>query len=594
MKIAGNILIVVLLLMVFNPGFHGIATAVSPQDHRDQCAILLVDDDNNSPDVSTYYTDALTVMGYTDVTVFDVGGGIGNGPNAATLSSYDVVIWFSGAQSGGSSTPAAGPNSVDEVALASYLDSGGRLFLTSQDYCDDMGLTTFSQNYLGLASMIVNGTIDPLEGEPGNPIGNGLTDVQLTYPDNFIAYPDHVTAVGTADVALRDIFTQPACVNHDGGNWRTVFLSYAWSPIYNHDLVVGRQLLQSILDWLQCYSGPTPTPTITPTETPTPLYTYTPTMTPTDTPTPLPCSILLVDDDDNGPDLRTYYEAGITAAGYSYTVFDVGIGSENGPTAIEMANYDVVVWFSGDKFSFSDPSAGPNAADEIELMTYLDAGGRLFLSSQDYLFDAGLTTFGQNYLGVSSFTNDTIIEPLTGVPGDPIGNSYGTLFCTNPPGFGSFADELEPWAISSSAFTDSQDRTTCLSVDENLWRTVFFTESWTTIYYEDNAIGIDLMQTVLEFLCEAPEPTPSPTVTPEPTATPTGQCFNHGDVNFSGGLSAEDAQITFNIVLGLVTPTVAEECAADCNGNGSVAAGDAQTIFFTVLGMAGGCADPIN
>lgn len=94
---------------------------------------------------------------------------------------------------------------------------------------------------------------------------------------------------------------------------------------------------------------------------------------------------------------------------------------------------------------------------------------------------------------------------------------------------------------------------------------------------------------------ETPTETPSPTVTPTapPTITPTPECIHDGDVNFSGGLSAADAQLTFNIVLGIVTPTFEEACAADCDAGGTITAGDSQAIFFSVLGLLPGCADPI-
>ena len=78
-----------------------------------------------------------------------------------------------------------------------------------------------------------------------------------------------------------------------------------------------------------------------------------------------------------------------------------------------------------------------------------------------------------------------------------------------------------------------------------------------------------------------------------PTETPTPECIHHGDVNFSGSLTAADAQITFNIVLGLVTPTFLEACAADCDAGGTITASDSQAIFFSVLGLQPGCADPI-
>ena len=69
-------------------------------------------------------------------------------------------------------------------------------------------------------------------------------------------------------------------------------------------------------------------------------------------------------------------------------------------------------------------------------------------------------------------------------------------------------------------------------------------------------------------------------------------CFHHGDVDFSGSLTAADAQATFAISLGAWTPTLQEHCAADCNGDESVTAGDAQSIFLGVLGM-GSCVDPV-
>ncbi len=68
-------------------------------------------------------------------------------------------------------------------------------------------------------------------------------------------------------------------------------------------------------------------------------------------------------------------------------------------------------------------------------------------------------------------------------------------------------------------------------------------------------------------------------------------CYHHGDVNFDGSITAGDAQMAFNIVLSVITPTLAEECAADCNADGDVTAGDAQQIFGVVFG--GTCEDPL-
>ncbi|MBN1295138.1 hypothetical protein JXA80_00060 [bacterium] len=85
-----------------------------------------------------------------------------------------------------------------------------------------------------------------------------------------------------------------------------------------------------------------------------------------------------------------------------------------------------------------------------------------------------------------------------------------------------------------------------------------------------------------------------PTPTPEPTATPSGEpCIHDGDVTQDGELSVGDAQRAFYIVLGMVTPTIEEACAADCNGDNEISAGDSQQIFQTVL-MLDSCVDPLT
>jgi hypothetical protein len=101
------------------------------------------------------------------------------------------------------------------------------------------------------------------------------------------------------------------------------------------------------------------------------------------------------------------------------------------------------------------------------------------------------------------------------------------------------------------------------------------------------------------FPFETPVPTPTPTATPVPTSAPTSTptpepppCLNHGDVNLDGEITASDAQMAFQIVLGTIVPTYEQECAADCNGDGIVTASDAQLIFLTVLGTET-CADEL-
>ncbi len=107
--------------------------------------------------------------------------------------------------------------------------------------------------------------------------------------------------------------------------------------------------------------------------------------------------------------------------------------------------------------------------------------------------------------------------------------------------------------------------------------------------YSWNFCGWNIDDVMVSFVREC---TTQPTPTPAPTSTPTPSCINNGDVNNDGELSAEDAQLTFQIAIGVFAPTSEEECAADCNGDGDVSASDAQMIFLVALGGET-CVDPL-
>jgi hypothetical protein len=125
-----------------------------------------------------------------------------------------------------------------------------------------------------------------------------------------------------------------------------------------------------------------------------------------------------------------------------------------------------VVWFTGGSFG---GFAGPGGAAEGALGGWLDGGGRcLFLTSQDYHYDRGLTPFMQGYLGVASVANDTRHEVVTGE------GAYAGL---GPYPFGhpfvNFSDTLFPNAQGEVAFTGDRG-TAALRKAVDAYRTVFF------------------------------------------------------------------------------------------------------------------------
>jgi subtilisin family serine protease len=176
--------------------------------------------------------------------------------------------------------------------------------------------------------------------------------------------------------------------------------------------------------------------------------------------------ILLVDDDDNFPDVRAYYTDALNALQLSYDIWDTG-NSDNEPTAVQLSPYRSVIWFTGVEFG---GTAGPGSAGEAALAAFLTSGGQthcFFISSQDYLFDRGLTAFLSTYLGVASYFNDV---GQTTVTGKAIYRGLGPYILSYP--FTNFSDIVNPANGAKVAFTGEQG-TAALTKRTNLYNTVF-------------------------------------------------------------------------------------------------------------------------
>ncbi len=121
--------------------------------------VLLVDDDASAyntsyVDVTPAYQALFNTLGI-QLTVIDLTTEYQDGPDAATMLPYDLVIWDTGACfSDGRSL-----SDNDHTNLAAYLNNGGKLILSAPEYLYDRftGLGAFSAgdfpyDYLGVAS----------------------------------------------------------------------------------------------------------------------------------------------------------------------------------------------------------------------------------------------------------------------------------------------------------------------------------------------------------------------------------------------------------------------------------------------------------
>lgn len=150
----------------------------------------------------------------------------------------------------------------------------------------------------------------------------------------------------------------------------------------------------------------------------------------------LPC-VLLVDDDQDSPDVRTYYTSALDELRATYDVWDVA--GQGSPSASDLMGYRMVIWFTG--YPRSDTFT---SANEAAVATYLDAKGRFCLVSEDYLYERGLTSFSLIRLRIDSYTSDVNRTDPVGNGGHPVGNGLGPYNLTAPDGWpdGLYTDNV--------------------------------------------------------------------------------------------------------------------------------------------------------
>jgi len=222
--------------------------------------------------------------------------------------------------------------------------------------------------------------------------------------------------------------------------------------------------------------------------------------------------ILLVDDDgdcygltDAGP----HYRSALAHNGYPYDCWDV-CSVWSSPDLAALQQYEAVIWFTGE--DYEEPLLPP---DEDALASYLDGGGTLFLSAQDYLYNVGLTPFGQNYLHISSHYDDMGASTITGGAGNPVGDGLGPYALRYP--FDDYSDEVAPDEVSSAIFTNDYGNPCALSASGS-FKTVFFAFPFEALQSADADV---VMNRIVSWLHPGAPTTPTPTATHTPTPTPT-------------------------------------------------------------------------
>ncbi len=150
--------------------------------------------------------------------------------------------------------------------------------------------------------------------------------------------------------------------------------------------------------------------------------------------------VLLVEGDSTAA-VRSAYTDALDALGVAYDVWDAN-GGTNEPSGDALINYATVIWAAG-----LDSYPGQNA--EAGLTNFLDRGSCLFMSSEEYFYNRGLTPFMQQYLGVASADDDAIETTVTG--SGPVFGDFGSYTLALP--HENHSDRISPDASAVLAFT---------------------------------------------------------------------------------------------------------------------------------------------
>ncbi|MDM8529004.1 S8 family serine peptidase [Anaerolineales bacterium HSG24] len=194
-----------------------------------------------------------------------------------------------------------------------------------------------------------------------------------------------------------------------------------------------------------------------------------------------PAPVLLVDD-GRFLNFGTEYELGLTDNGILYDYWRVP-SSWNGsippsPPLEVLELYPMVIWFTG--YDWSTPLS---TVEEERLAQYLDGGGRLFFSSQDYIYqlpEHRPSQFTTNYLGVQKHTEDFTSTLVMGQADSPVGAYLGPYPLLFPPGYNNWTDSLTPLPqarVVSRGQSNQINGLTYMGRTENdeTWHTQFMT-----------------------------------------------------------------------------------------------------------------------
>jgi hypothetical protein len=218
---------------------------------------ILFVNSGDDPARDSYFTEELDTLGlnYDNLTVYPQLNALW--PNATVLGQYHIVIWTTGEFYFGDNYMESPDYVYAEGNLTQYLQNGGRLFLSSQDWIWDMGISTFIREYLGVNNVRMDAIGDTEHGDnwddnftgvTGDPIGNGIPTFNVTNLGEV--YGDYINETApSANKVIHNTTNGDAIAVRNTNttfNFKTVFFSVPFE-ICNTNRTI---LMERILLWL--------------------------------------------------------------------------------------------------------------------------------------------------------------------------------------------------------------------------------------------------------------------------------------------------------------------------------------------------------
>ncbi len=213
-----------------------------------------------------------------------------------------------------------------------------------------------------------------------------------------------------------------------------------------------------------------------------------------------PAPVLLVDD-DRWYEQAPKYRAAMEAAGIPYDLWEthaaVESGGPGGPPVEVLRWYPAIIWWTG--YDWYEPVT---KREEAALVAYLENGGRLFLTAQDFLYyHAGGPL--QPYLGVLTYTEDVTPTVAAVVPENPAGLEVRAYPWPLTYPFHNWSDGLVPSPGTAVLLRDGNRHAIALArrgsagAGPAQLATVFFSFPWETLPEE---VRSEVLRQVVGYL----------------------------------------------------------------------------------------------